>query len=121
MISDNRGSTMLTENYTDCLGSKEAQSPKPENILCPSTGRAGDGRMLHQRFLRKVWFYCEVNHASTEAKKMFSRNGNLTFSFFPKALEEPKNPLCWPLSWSQPSDTGGPSPCSRDSGSGDTM
>lgn len=69
MISDNRGSTMLTENYTDCLGSKEAQSPKPENILCPSTGRAGDGRMLHQRFLRKVWFYCEVNHASTEAKK----------------------------------------------------
>lgn len=78
-------STMLiTNKYTDSLGSKQSYSSKPRHNLSLNTGSAGGQLTPCQQFLRSVWFSYEVNHINIvihcKKKKKFSRNMNLTLS-----------------------------------------
>jgi len=83
---------------TALVGSSESYNPKPKHQLCLNTGTAGEGQMQSQHSLRRVWFYCEVNHMNREwRKKVFSRNRNLTLSSL-KAIVRDWEAFCVGLS-----------------------
>lgn len=79
-------STVLMSQKTDFLGSWVFQSQTTAHALSQHW-RTRDGLMWCWHFLRRVWFYCEVNRMNSDKYKkkhnktnVFSRNRHLTLS-----------------------------------------
>lgn len=112
MISHSRGfySAHVTENWLPRIV-RVVQSQTTAHALSQHWS-ARDGLMCWH-FLRRVWFYCEVNRMNSDKYKKQTNKRTMCFLEtdtwlcpLQKQLEETGKPVWWSHSWSHRSDMG---------------